>query len=70
MPGLRLTVVSAGPISCARANLVAFAPGHQALILDLAQRGRICLGGDVGHLREGYDQMIPMPGTGAPARCQ
>jgi N-acyl homoserine lactone hydrolase len=37
------------------------APGHQALILDLAQHGRICLGGDVGHLREGYDQMIPMP---------
>ena len=34
---------------------------HTALILDLAQHGRICLGGDVGHLREGYDQMIPMP---------
>lgn len=36
-------------------------PGHQALILELPQRGRICLGADVGHLREGYENMVPMP---------
>ncbi len=36
-------------------------PGHQALILDLPQRGRVCLGGDVGHARDGFQQMVPMP---------
>ena len=36
-------------------------PGHQALILTLAQRGRICLGADVGHQRDGYEAMVPMP---------
>ena len=36
-------------------------PGHQALMLDLAHRGRTCLGADVGHQRDGYDNMIPMP---------
>lgn len=37
------------------------APGHQALLLDLAQRGRICLAGDVGHQRDGFENMVPMP---------
>ncbi|WP_165943449.1 N-acyl homoserine lactonase family protein [Roseicella aquatilis] len=37
------------------------APGHQALLLDLAQRGRVCLGADVGHQRDGYEAMVPMP---------
>lgn len=36
-------------------------PGHQSLILDLPQRGRICLAGDVAHQRDQFDQMIPMP---------
>ena len=36
-------------------------PGHQVLILNLAQHGRICLAGDVGHLREGYENMVPFP---------
>lgn len=36
-------------------------PAHQALILDLAQRGRVCLGADVGHQRDGYEAMVPMP---------
>lgn len=36
-------------------------PGHQALILDLPQRGKLCLGADVGHLRDGYEAMVPMP---------
>ena len=36
-------------------------PSHQALILTLAQRGRICLGADVGHQRDGYEAMVPMP---------
>jgi N-acyl homoserine lactone hydrolase len=37
------------------------AAGHQALILNLPQRGKICLGGDVGHQRDGFDAMVPMP---------
>ncbi len=37
------------------------AAGHQALILNLPHRGKICLGGDVGHLRDGFDAMVPMP---------
>jgi N-acyl homoserine lactone hydrolase len=36
-------------------------PGHQALIVDLPQRGKVCLGADVGHQRDGYEAMIPMP---------
>jgi N-acyl homoserine lactone hydrolase len=36
-------------------------PGHQSLILSLAQRGRICLAADVGHQRDGFEAMIPMP---------
>jgi glyoxylase-like metal-dependent hydrolase (beta-lactamase superfamily II) len=35
--------------------------GHQVLVLDLAHHGRICLAGDVGHLREGYEGMVPFP---------
>ena len=36
-------------------------PGHQALILNLSQRGKICLGADTGHQRDGFEAMIPMP---------
>ncbi|MGH7051519.1 MAG: N-acyl homoserine lactonase family protein [Acetobacteraceae bacterium] len=36
-------------------------PGHQALILDLAHHGRICLAADVGHQRDGFEAMVPMP---------
>ena len=36
-------------------------PGHQALLLDLPNRGRVCLGADVGHQRDGYENMVPMP---------
>ncbi len=36
-------------------------PGHQALILNLQNHGRICLGADVGHQRDGYENMVPMP---------
>lgn len=37
------------------------APGHQVLIADLANRGRICLAADTGHQREGFENMVPMP---------
>jgi N-acyl homoserine lactone hydrolase len=36
-------------------------PGHQSLILDLPHRGRVCLGADVGHQRDGFEAMVPMP---------
>ena len=36
-------------------------PGHQALILNLPQRGKICLGADVGHQKDGFEAMVPMP---------
>lgn len=36
-------------------------PGHQSLLLDLPHRGRMCLGADVGHQREGFDSLTPMP---------
>jgi N-acyl homoserine lactone hydrolase len=36
-------------------------PGHQSLVLNLAQRGKICLGADVGHQKDGFEAMIPMP---------
>jgi N-acyl homoserine lactone hydrolase len=35
--------------------------GHQSLVLDLPNRGRICLGADIGHQRAGFENMIPMP---------
>jgi N-acyl homoserine lactone hydrolase len=31
------------------------AAGHQALILNLPHHGKVCLGGDVGHQRDGFD---------------
>ena len=37
------------------------APGHQVLIVDLPNRGRVCLAADTGHQREGFDNMVPMP---------
>jgi N-acyl homoserine lactone hydrolase len=37
------------------------AAGHQALLLNLPHRGQVCLGGDVGHLRDGFAAMVPMP---------
>jgi glyoxylase-like metal-dependent hydrolase (beta-lactamase superfamily II) len=37
------------------------APGHQMLVLDLPHRGRVCLAADVGHLRDGFENMVPMP---------
>jgi N-acyl homoserine lactone hydrolase len=36
-------------------------PGHQSLILDLPNRGRICLAGDIAHQRDQFEAMIPMP---------
>jgi glyoxylase-like metal-dependent hydrolase (beta-lactamase superfamily II) len=36
-------------------------PGHQALLLNLPHRGQICLGADVGHQRDGFENMVPMP---------
>jgi glyoxylase-like metal-dependent hydrolase (beta-lactamase superfamily II) len=35
--------------------------GHQALLLNLQHRGQVCLGGDVGHQRDGFEAMVPMP---------
>lgn len=35
--------------------------GHQSLVLNLSNRGRICLGADIGHQRDGFENMIPMP---------
>jgi N-acyl homoserine lactone hydrolase len=37
------------------------APGHQVLIVDLPNRGRVCLAADTGHQRDGFDNMVPMP---------
>jgi N-acyl homoserine lactone hydrolase len=37
------------------------APGQQVLIVDLPQRGRVCLAADTGHQRDGFDNMVPMP---------
>jgi N-acyl homoserine lactone hydrolase len=37
------------------------APGHQMLLLDLPHRGRVCLAADVGHQRDGFENMVPMP---------
>jgi N-acyl homoserine lactone hydrolase len=36
-------------------------PGHQALLLNLLHRGQVCLGADVGHQRDGFANMMPMP---------
>lgn len=36
-------------------------PGMQVMIVTLPNRGRFILGGDVGHLRDKYNDMIPMP---------
>lgn len=40
-------------------------PGHtpalQTLLLDLPNRGRVCLASDTGHQRDGFENMIPMP---------
>lgn len=37
------------------------APGHQAMLLNLPHRGRVCLGADVGHQRDGFENNVPMP---------
>lgn len=37
------------------------APGMQCLLVTLPHRGRLILGGDIGHLRDQYEAMIPMP---------
>lgn len=37
------------------------APGHQCLLVDLSNHGRILLGGDVAHQRDQYENHIPMP---------
>jgi N-acyl homoserine lactone hydrolase len=31
------------------------------LIVDLPHRGRLCLAADVGHMRDGFENMAPMP---------
>ena len=36
-------------------------PGHQVLIVDLSNRGRICMAADTGHQRGGFENMVPMP---------
>ena len=36
-------------------------PGLQVLLLDLPNRGRICLASDTGHQRDGFENMVPMP---------
>jgi N-acyl homoserine lactone hydrolase len=36
-------------------------PGHQALIVDLPHRGRVCMGADTGNQRNGFDALVPMP---------
>jgi N-acyl homoserine lactone hydrolase len=36
-------------------------PGLQVLMLDLPNRGRICLAADTGHQRDGFENMVPMP---------
>jgi len=35
--------------------------GHQSMILDLPNRGRVCLGADIGHQRGGFENMTPFP---------
>jgi N-acyl homoserine lactone hydrolase len=37
------------------------APGHQVLIVDLPNRGRVCLAADTGHQRDGFDNMVRAP---------
>ncbi|MCR8547571.1 N-acyl homoserine lactonase family protein [Salipiger sp. P9] len=37
------------------------APGHQSLIVDLPNRGRIVLAADVSHQRDQFEAFIPMP---------
>lgn len=37
------------------------APGQQVLVVDLQNRGRVCLAADTGHQRDGFDNMVPMP---------
>ncbi|MFJ6754119.1 MULTISPECIES: N-acyl homoserine lactonase family protein [unclassified Streptomyces] len=36
-------------------------PGHQGVVLDLENYGRIGLMGDAAHLQEGLDRNVPMP---------
>ncbi|SEC99231.1 N-acyl homoserine lactonase family protein [Bradyrhizobium erythrophlei] len=36
-------------------------PGQQVLVVDLPNRGRICLAADTGHQRDGFENMVPMP---------
>ncbi|MBB3917597.1 N-acyl homoserine lactonase family protein [Rhizobium fabae] len=36
-------------------------PGQQVLIVNLQNRGKICLGADTGHQRDAYENMVPMP---------
>jgi N-acyl homoserine lactone hydrolase len=36
-------------------------PGHQALVVNLPNRGRICMAADTGHQRSGFDTLVPMP---------
>lgn len=36
-------------------------PGHQALVVTLPNRGRICLAADTGHQRGGFEGLVPMP---------
>ena len=40
-------------------------PGLQVLLLDLPNRGRICLAADTGHQRDGFEIWSQCPGTGA-----
>jgi N-acyl homoserine lactone hydrolase len=35
--------------------------GHQSLLLNLPHRGQVCLGADVGHQRDQFANMMPMP---------
>jgi len=37
------------------------AAGHQVLIVNLKNRGRVCLAADTGHQRDGFESMTPMP---------
>lgn len=36
-------------------------PGHQVLVVDLPNRGRVCMAADAGHQRDGFNDMVPMP---------
>lgn len=42
-------------------KLPGHSPGHQVLMLNLSNRGPICLAADAGHQRDGFESMIPMP---------